>query len=268
MESLEGVLEDLRNAQVPSIDSYLEHRQGSAETMQLGRRLIALTLGARMHPAQRLKVSRQQHDEDWLLYLFERMRRGAPTVADFVHGNRVSFVTFNFDSEIEDRLAKVIRTVWGPTESPDRVADAIASVARVIHVHGRVPPVPKNPLLFSDAHGPAPGWVEWLLEAAEKVRVVHDQIDRSLVDQARQAIGGASVICFLGFGWDQGNFMRLGFPEIVENRPSRPDLYATAFRATTGEGAAIQRRLPGIQLGTPDLDCCGLLRQFDIARDS
>ena len=92
---LNSVLEDLRTHPAGSIDAFLESRQSSDVTMRIGRHLIALLMASAIKNVG--DVTKHSGDHDWLGYIIDRMRRGAPTSRDFANGNSgVRFVTFNF----------------------------------------------------------------------------------------------------------------------------------------------------------------------------
>lgn len=75
--------------------------------MKVCRLMLATVLG------QTIATRRQRPVNDWLEYIVERMRSGAATWQAFAEGNsQVRFVTFNFDSVIEDRLGDPIHS-WG-----------------------------------------------------------------------------------------------------------------------------------------------------------
>jgi hypothetical protein len=195
---LNDFLEDLRQHPAPSIDAFLEPRQDRPATMRVGRRVIALLM------AEAILAMRERDptagESDWLGYVIERMRRGAATPSDFAGGNcDVRFVTFNFDSIIENRIAKAIRSI--SRGGNDRVIEAaVAAMCRVIHVHGRLPELPSVPLRideFGSSHGP---WVEWLVRAETEIRVILDDINPSTLSAARECVSRPGVLCFLGLG--------------------------------------------------------------------
>lgn len=153
-EKLNAILEDLRKEGTSSIDEFLFARQDDEITMRVGRALIALLLGRHFTEVES-PDSLGAEPTDWLGYIIKKMRSGAKDCEAFVEGNaEVRFVTFNFDSIIEDRFEKVIRNFY-----PDAAGTpAVSCIHRqIIHVHGRLKPPPEQPLpenIFSD-------WREW-----------------------------------------------------------------------------------------------------------
>ena len=56
---------------------------------------------------------------DWLGNIIRKMKSGAPDCEAFARGNaEVRFVTFNFDSIIEDRFEKAIRNLYRASQAP------------------------------------------------------------------------------------------------------------------------------------------------------
>ena len=164
---LNNFLDDLRQHTAPSIDSYLETRLTNRDTMRIGKRVIAALMGDLVSKV-RDKTTCEQ--DDWLGYVFERMREGAPTPEKFVEMNRVRFVTFNFDTLIESRFERFMYSTFGQTPS---------NLPPVIHVHGELPPVPENPWRLDELGRFNPSWVSWLSQAASKINVVLDDIDEA-----------------------------------------------------------------------------------------
>jgi hypothetical protein len=261
LASLETVLDDLRDHPAPSIDAYLESRQPDARTMQIGRTLIALLLGLAIVKARTHSTAPA---EDWLGYVIERMRRGAATPAEFAAGNAgVKFVTFNFDSVIEDRLSNAVRAIYRYPAGQDLTA--ALDVCQVTHVHGRIPPPPEVPIgpSVSNLH---PEWRAWPTEAAKRVNVVLDTIDVGLLHTARETVRGAHVLCFLGFSYDRGNLERLDVATAVQ-QARKPEVFGSAFGLTPGEKTWVHARMPGIELGHSGMGCRETLANFYVFRD-
>ena len=114
--------------------------------MGIGRLVMAILMGEAVTAARKHPV---QDDEDWLAYLIERMLRGAPTAQRFVEGNSgVGFVTFNFDTVIEDRLRKELQAVYrnlgirtrhlNLDEAMKAGSDQDAEVARISGTHSQI----------------------------------------------------------------------------------------------------------------------------------
>jgi len=128
--------QDLKDHTVESIDEYLEKRRVEPFAT-IGR----VTIAALMGDALRSAKPRPAENEDWLLHIFRRMARGIDAFPEFVEKNRCRFITFNFDSFIEDRLLQLLTTTYG--------RNAVTSNPfSVIHVHGMLSLVPLETMEF------------------------------------------------------------------------------------------------------------------------
>src|SRR5207249_863986 len=141
------------------------------------------------------------------------MSRGTARAADFANtAQNVNFITFNFDSVIEERSAQLLKGIYN---GDDGLLPAVAAI-RVTHVHGHLPPPPKEPIRLTkrsagpDTEAINPKWVEWTKNSAAQVRVVLDDIDDALLGRVHQIVNQSRIICFLGFSYDKGNIAKLG----------------------------------------------------------
>lgn len=257
---LNDFLDDLRAHPAPSIDAFLESRQDDQQTMRIGRLVIAVLMAQAIWNAR----TQQPRGDDWLGYVIERMRRGAPTSHHFANGNsRLRFVTFNFDTIIEARLFKAVSAIY--RNPPDVVIARVLASFPVIHVHGMLPPLPSRSFEEDHFGACAPEWVEWLVKAASGIRVVMDDIEEETVAAARAAIAQAEVLCFLGFAYATENMSRLDLPGQLVGRS--PNVYGSAYGLVDGEQAWVKGRLPIINLGSHTANCFDVLRIFHVFRD-
>jgi hypothetical protein len=246
-DALNGFLEDLRRHPADSIDGFLETRQSDARTMQFGRYVIAALMGDLLRS---LRDKKPPRDADWLGYVFGRMLRGANTYGDFCR-NRVTFVTFNFDTIVENHFFSNINNAYRKDSS---------DFSPVIHVHGALPTVPDGPMRSK-------GWIDWLPKAASNINVVLDEIDKGILDAARTAVLEARVICFLGFAYATPNLERLGLPDALGKNPPIGDMYGSAYGLRDGERDGIRTQLHNrVRLGEERANSLDVLREFPIFR--
>lgn len=268
-EQLNTVLDDLRTQGTSSIDEFMFARQNDPLAMTAGRALIALLLGRKLVEL-RSPDSLGAGQTDWLGYIINRMQTGAPDCEAFVQGNtEVRFVTFNFDSIIEDRLEKAIRNLYRGAAEPRLQAAVSAVQDQVIHVHGRLPRPPDHPLPrheFTAGHS----WLDWLQSAQSKIRVVMDQIEPEILDASQEAVKRSKILCFLGFAYAQDNLKKLGLPEVIhvgaDGQWVNRNIFGTAFRMGKGEIASVNDKLAGAELGDGTERCLGFLRDHHIFR--
>jgi hypothetical protein len=246
---LDACLNDIRRYHGPSIDSFLENQPRHRE---IGHEIIAAFIGQAARKAGDLGRC-QDPSEDWLGYVTEHMRQGASRFADFVQGNRkLAFITFNFDSVIENRLLAAANGYY----NIGREAATAVGAIHVVHVHGRLPRLDRP---LSSA---------WIRDSARQIKVIHDELDRNVVLHAREILKQARVICFLGFHYRRENLQTLGLLENIHDQWS-PQWYGSAYGHEDGEQSRV-RRIFGrkkIVLGLKDGNCRDMLRRHDILRD-
>jgi hypothetical protein len=230
---LRAMLEDLRDHPAESIDAFLESRQERPNAILIGKKLIAALMGVSLKNRP-LKTSAASRDTDWLRYVIERMRRGAATWRNFANGNgEVRFVTFNFDTIIEERLSRAIAAIY---RGSDVDVPQVVQMIPVVHVHGQLPPIP--PIIFDGSlntyGGPAPEWLAWTTRASEQINVVLEAIDDETKTKAIEAVQRAHVLCFLGFGYDPDNLKRLGFKQVLKQLKHQAKIFGSAFDMLPG----------------------------------
>ena len=230
--------------------------------MKIGKALIAVLMGdavvkARAHTGQ-------AEGGDWFGYVINKMRNGASTPEEFAKGNsQVKFVTFNFDTIIEDRLLNSLKAIYRDGD----VATAMKAVP-VIHVHGKLPPVPDVPMQSNQVDAIHVEWLEWVESAASNINVVLEDIDESVLEAARMAVTESKVICFLGFAYDPENLKRLNLPGVLETMKRTPKMFGSAYGLRAGEQASVVTRLLSkIDLGSEESGCLDILRDLHVFRD-
>ena len=267
-EQLNDVLDDLRSQGTKSIDEFLFARQDDAITMRVGRALIAVLLVKHLHRV-RSPDGLGTAPLDWLGYIIEKMQSGAPDCETFASGNaKVRFVTFNFDSIIEDRLEKAIRNLYlyrGVAEA--RLQETISAIqGQIIHVHGQLPPTLRSDLQLSRE------WIAWLSSALLQIRIVLDDIEDNTLVATRRAVKASEVLCFLGFAYAKENLTRLDLPDAIDHgvdgEPVHRFIFGTAYQMRPGETELVKYRLKhAISLGDESERCFDFLRNHYIFRD-
>jgi hypothetical protein len=191
------------------------------------------------------------------------MCRGCPTAKHFVANNQaVRFVTFNFDTLIEQRLSGALTSAYR-YEPPDDVA---AALPPVIHVHGSLPEAPTVALAEHPTGGYPDAWVRWICDTPQRINVVHDQIPQETIRAASAAVRNAEVICFLGFAFDLTNVQRLGLPELLASG-TRPKMYGSAYAMRDGDRDRVKGMLPNIALSGREAKCVDALLDLYVFRE-
>jgi SIR2-like domain len=256
----------LRGSEDDSIDALLEYRP---DLEHAGKLLIASKLlGNEEHC-----VDRRDWDNDWIQYLIGRMTEGARSVEAFCSGNKVTFVTYNYDRLIEFKMMNHLRVKW--RASDEEQAKALKRIP-VIHLHGSLGPiapgddrVPFGAIVAqSDPDARQKQRASLVSRAANSIRIVHQVADADeAFRSARGALTAASVVFFLGFGFGAENVRRLDF----SNLPTAAPLYATRFGMTDQEynrffirplqASSRGQMLAAVPSGSAQWDCLQLLRE-------
>ncbi len=271
-DQLGYIFEDLRNHGTMSIDEFLFTRQDDPLTMKVGRALIAVLLVNHFHEVRSPELLGGEAT-DWLGYIIYKMQSGAPDCDAFVNGNtEVRFVTFNFDSVIEDRLEKAIRNLYRGTSEKCLVKAIEAMHCQIIHVHGRLKPPPARRLTFDQFHYPQ-DWVHWLQSAPSKIHLVMDDIDPDILAVAQEAVKRSEILCFLGFAYANDNLEKLDLPKArnlgLDGQYATRWIYGTAFGMRPGEKEPVTNKLTGAVpavLGGESEGCRDFLRNHHIFR--
>ena len=105
-----------------------------------------------------------------------------------------------------------------------------------------------------------------MTEAASAITVILEDVDAQKLTVAREAVGQANVLCFLGFAYAIENLQRLDLPAALM-LPKAAAAYGSAFDLLGGEQALTRRRLNSrIELGHPTIRCREFLREHEIVR--
>lgn len=271
---LNSVLADFQEHPATSLDAFLEHRQHLPETMKVGKVLLAVLIGNAI-AARRERKRSTPPDHDWIRHIIDEMSKGVSRAANFAGAaQNLSFITFNFDSVIEERAARLIRSIYN---GDDGLNEAMTSI-RVTHVHGHVSDPPAEvmhvepPGYVGYTHSGISGqWIQWTKNAAAEIRVVLEDIADDLLRTVQQTISQSAVVCFLGFSYDKGNLVKLGFPKKDSTTPHKiRHAFGSAFGLTPADRHRAEDRIGTglrIELGDPSAKCIDLLRSHYVLRD-
>lgn len=231
-----------------SVDAFLENRP---EFMNLGKALIALLLISREQPT---KLINPPSNTSWMRYLVSRM--AAPTFEDFGL-NRVSFVTFNYDRNIEYYLCQALANTWGRTEAE---AGAVLKTMPIIHLHGQLGNLPWQSDADVRDYDPAVNR-EALAVCVKAMKIVHEGIDdrRAQFEAAKAQMRDAERIYFLGVGFGRTNMDRL---DVLNLPPGKA--WASEMGNTDAEFAALSTIYNGHLELRRATDCYQLVSNFAI----
>lgn len=205
----------LAESQLPSVDWFVERRP---EFLRIGKAAIALGLIPCEQPEKAVPRGGAPH---WYGYLYSKMDTPLEEFGD----NQVTFVTFNYDRSLEYFLVTALKATHGI--SRDKAAEVVSRIG-IIHVHGRLGPLP-----WDAPEGVAPRMFEPAVSAdaltiAMKHIVIMPEVEEGSEGFARAqtALRSADRIYFLGFGYHEKNLERLGVQHCDKGQLAGGTAYA------------------------------------------
>lgn len=201
----------LANSDPRSIDDFLE---SNPQFVDIGKVCIAAALTVFGPTPDSVVPAQLMH---WYQYLWHLMHADAATPEQF-RGNAVRVVTYNYESSFElyfraclgAMYPKLARGEGGTTE-------AFANeVLPVVHLHGSLGPADANVRDKRDRSGY--NNLQFYQRAASGIRIVHEDERTDEYATAHTWIGGAKVLCFLGFGYHPTNVRRLKLKQVVTGK--------------------------------------------------
>lgn len=244
--------EELSMSGQPSVDAFLEYRE---EFKDVGKAAIAASLIPKEDPNHLLP----QSELNWHEYLFNQLGARSEDFSD----NRLSVVTFNYDRSFEYYIYRSLKHTYGLelTEAME-----LSKSIRVVHVHGNL-----GELALSDSGS---GRVfepdlhpDKLRKAIAGIRII-PEIERSSeeFEIAKELIGSAEVVCFLGFGYLPTNVDRLGVGGIAKRSPSkRQVVFGTVFQEGEAKVGRVRSALgQDVRLGDFHDDCIRFLSNHPV----
>jgi hypothetical protein len=225
--------EAFRRSARESVDQFLETGRGHA-FLDVAKVAMALVLGER---EKEKSLTDAPQDKDWMKYLFNRMLGKDERL---FRQNRLKVITFNFDRSFERRLFLAVRNTYTLN---DHEAGALCREALpVLHFHGDLGhpswvPTPQEDLFgVSREYEPlgAQTFDVSLLNFAQRIKIIHEEIPQETVDIARSWLQSAQRVCFIGFGYHPMNLQRLNVDAFC-NRSSGPTIAGTCLGFEEGE---------------------------------
>ncbi len=183
-----------------SVDAFLEHR---TEFLDVGKAAIALAL------------SRYEYQDilfegaGWYEYLYGLLNT---SFEDFDQNN-LGFITFNYDRSLEHFLFTALKNSYGKCDS--ECAEKLSRIP-IIHLHGHLGPLP-----WQDSHNGVPYGnnnqnIPKFVEGRTGIKIIHEKegAENDLeFSKAQMLIHKAKHVCFLGFGYNETNVLRLIEPK-------------------------------------------------------
>ena len=223
-----------------SIDHFLNQHPSLAP---LGKMLIANVLRSRQRqtkerfPGDGAVDAIQRTRHDWLRFVTHELTSGASR-DDFVSGNNVKFVTFNYETSLERRLTSALTAseVLGENVLIDSFLRD-----RIIHVYGSLRDIP----VAGEDHDTDREWNN-AFRAGQDLCVIADfDKDRYLAEQrlATSWLQAAQEIFILGYGFDETNSRLIGLGQLQGEmgRSSHKNVHITNLDDRGNINAEIQK---------------------------
>lgn len=184
-----------------------------------------------------IAVTSTMFDDDWLRFVIYKITSKCKTPSN-LHSNRITFVTFNYDSSLEQRLFDGIRNI--SFFNGEDIQGFITQ--RVLHVYGKVREridhtwgqinvgLPTH--LDSQSCDAAMRMLNIVHTASLGIRTIDGDDKEKNVEEletARRAIRESSQIYVLGFGFDQANCERIGLQSLFDVPGARHTVMLTNF---------------------------------------
>jgi len=216
---------------LPSIDALLEHR---TDLRLAGKKLMLSLL---LDEEAKAKKSQWGVDEDWMSLVFSQMAEDAATVGAFA-SNPVSFITFNYDRYLEDRMVRGLVARYAVSEQ--EAWDAIRRF-QFVHVYGSLGELPVQKIggspgyaiPFGAPEDPGVSYRGLALDGAEQaISIVHDgEAPRRFAAAHALLHPQTDQIFFFGFAFGRQNVDRLQTRQI----PPTTRVFCTVYGMTGAE---------------------------------
>jgi len=231
----------------PSVDAFLEKR---SEYVEIGKAAIACALIP--YERERELYRYPGKGPHWYEYSFSQMG----TTLDYFKNSQLSVITFNYDRSLEHFLFLALKYSHGLS---DEECEKELKAVRIVHMYGTL----GGSLHLEEGSRPYNDEVtpDVAKQCTSAIRILHeDTIDDPELDEARELLMHARVICFLGFGYHYVNIRRLR----LELLPGDSELFGTAYGKTAQEQERIRPYLPKITMGGEEIGVLRFLRDSPI----
>ncbi len=234
----------LRESQVYSVDAFLERYP---EFVDIGKMAIAGLLLPREAP-ERLYTE----EDNWYRYLANKLVDN--TSAGF--GKPLVVLTYNYDRSLEHYLYRALKCSLHLNDM--EMADIARSLI-FIHLHGSLGRLPWQSEEFGGLSRDYNAAGD-LTAVAQQIKIIHENVDDSVeYRHAREHLGDARRVCFLGFGFHRTNVRRLTFAGWPGDRANASLIVGTCLGLKDGEQRYCKALLKN-SISLEDMDCLGLLR--------
>lgn len=247
-----GFTDKFKKSSTKSIDLFLAR---NTEFKDVGKKAIAFRiLDAEYH--SKFRESMKDRSLDWYSYIFDRLTDGLVKKDDYSRfcENNVSFITFNYDRSLEHFLYESLIHSFNNTPSK-KIKEQISQLG-IIHVFGQVSGLDWQELPSKLEYRHEVNRIK-IQKLVKNLRIIYEEEKNPELEEARELIGEAQRIFFLGFGYAKENLELL---KISERLNAHQYICGTAFGSTTKEIQDIKTILE-LDTQIEPWDCLMLLRQ-------
>ena len=266
LQEVRNFVDKFEKSSTKSIDLFLARNKSLAE---IGKYVIAFKV-LEAEQKSRFRERSFNPQQDWYFYLFNRMTdelEKKERLSQF-HRNNVSFITFNYDRSLEHFLFESLR--YSFSEIPkDEIINEVKQI-KIIHIYDKVDPLPWQDEQEGVEYKPKVS--EGTLKTfSRNLKTIYETLSSPPIDEARQLIGDAEQIFFLGFGYAIENMVILKLPEAI---PPSCRVLGTALDLEERETEDILGRIVGglkknhkgsrkpERVKIENMDCLKLLRKY------
>jgi hypothetical protein len=215
-------------SQQPSIDSFLEHNPDFAE---MGKSAIVTKI---------LLTDKQVElkTPDWYEILWNALTTDCN--CENFEKNRLSIVTFNYDSSLERFLGNAITSTFRKTCSEESAKKRLLQAIPIVHIYGKLP--------TRVSHHLNPEGIKTL---SQRIKIIHDEEANSVEEltRAKDLIFNAKKVCIMGFGFHETNLKRLDLHKDCERNLLHDRVtYASYYGATPADLWHLRAHLFGVGL--------------------
>ena len=200
---------EVRGAQAPSIDAFLELRPEFLDVGKLVLASIFLRAEYRSLSQDKFNLSKGDH---WYRIAKAKMKSSFEEFGQ----NKLKIITFNYDRSLEDYLCRTLCSTYG--KSSDECAIQLAQI-EPLHVYGSLGPLPWQRNAESVPYGVARITRNMILKASQKIQVMHEESEdvvKRNFEKAKEWLQWADRILFLGFGFHEDNVKRLALGKVLQ----------------------------------------------------
>ena len=253
---------DIRDGlwQAPSIDSFIEARQGDKKIELCGKlAIVRAILEAEkksplyIDPSTRLHESNFKSVEDtWLNAFWKRLSENCQAEGLEDRFSSIVLIIFNYDRCVEHFLYHSIQNYFGLSEDD---AAALVNTIEIFHPYGTVGSLPWTGGPAQMAFGAEPTTNE-LVTLAEQIKTFTEGTDpkESEVEAIRNHVTDPDTLIFLGFAYHPQNIDLLRRPanEPHLDRNVLTKCYGTAYEISEADCVEVESRIKGLISGSVD----------------